>query len=394
MVAVLNSRQPIEITVDGAYCLIGGVAVRSGLALQTVLPMVREGRAATFCPAAESDIATARLLTNLAGALGAQPAQPRLGRWDETGAPRRLQGSLSPTLLVAVGGDADRAPSGASALQQFAEAANLAGLRVEMWDIDSGSAPPAEGAFLRTYTEVGNAAYRLAVEFEESDRPVIDAPESIRRGCNKIFQTLGFQRAGVPTPGTAVAFSADQLSRAAGELGGWPIVVKHPGGAFCDGIYLATSAAELETFAGPILAQAGGVVLQRFEPTSHDWRIGVLGGRPLYAARYGMAAGSWRLCDREGGGETWGEAFPARLCDAPPGVIAAAVSAAKVMGNSLWGVDVKLLPSGPAVIEVNDNPDLDEAETCIPEARVWEKLAAWFSGELHRRTTTRLLAAC
>lgn len=56
-----------------------------------------------------------------------------------------------------------------------------------------------------------------------------------------------------------------------------------------------------------------------------------------------------------------------------------AVRAAKLIGDGLYGVDLKETPDGPVVIEINDNPNLehgieDEAE----KAEVWDRLTDWF----------------
>ena len=48
-----------------------------------------------------------------------------------------------------------------------------------------------------------------------------------------------------------------------------------------------------------------------------------------------------------------------RIEDAPPAVIKTAVDAAKLIGNSLYGVDIKEINGVPCIIEVNDNPSLD-----------------------------------
>jgi len=45
--------------------------------------------------------------------------------------------------------------------------------------------------------------------------------------------------------------------------------------------------------------------------------------------------------------------------DAPVQVIRAAVKAANLIGHGLYGVDVKQAENKVAVIEVNDNPNID-----------------------------------
>ena len=47
---------------------------------------------------------------------------------------------------------------------------------------------------------------------------------------------------------------------------------------------------------------------------------------------------------------------------APKEVIEVALRAAALIGNGLYGVDIKITPKGPVVIEVNDNPNIDAGE--------------------------------
>jgi twitching motility two-component system response regulator PilG len=56
-----------------------------------------------------------------------------------------------------------------------------------------------------------------------------------------------------------------------------------------------------------------------------------------------------------------------------------ACRAARLIGDGLYGVDVKELESGPVVIEVNDNPDVNlDYEDQAEGDRVYEELSAWF----------------
>jgi hypothetical protein len=47
------------------------------------------------------------------------------------------------------------------------------------------------------------------------------------------------------------------------------------------------------------------------------------------------------------------------VADAPKKVVKTALRAARLIGNGLYGVDLKETPSGVYVIEVNDNPSID-----------------------------------
>ncbi|MFZ9079773.1 MAG: RimK family alpha-L-glutamate ligase, partial [Alphaproteobacteria bacterium] len=69
--------------------------------------------------------------------------------------------------------------------------------------------------------------------------------------------------------------------------------------------------------------------------------------------------------------------------DAPIDVINVAVKAASMMGEGLYGVDLKQNDRGVFVIEVNDNPNMDTAiEGAVIKDLLWEKLLDWFLAKL------------
>jgi glutathione synthase/RimK-type ligase-like ATP-grasp enzyme len=108
-----------------------------------------------------------------------------------------------------------------------------------------------------------------------------------------------------------------------------------------------------------LFASSELLIAQRFTPTQFDWRIGVLDGEPLYACRYHMAKGHWQIINATGGKEREGAAETVAIEDAPPIVIRTALRATKLIGNGLYGVDLKEIDGKVIVIEVNDNPNID-----------------------------------
>ncbi len=72
-------------------------------------------------------------------------------------------------------------------------------------------------------------------------------------------------------------------------------------------------------------------------------------------------------------------AFDIAIPDAPPRVIEVALRAARAIGNGLYGVDVKESADRLAVIEVNDNPNLDHGvEDQVGKDEVWSRILQWF----------------
>ncbi|HKL54463.1 MAG TPA: RimK family alpha-L-glutamate ligase, partial [Wenzhouxiangellaceae bacterium] len=102
------------------------------------------------------------------------------------------------------------------------------------------------------------------------------------------------------------------------------------------------------------------VVAQEYLPTAFDWRVGVLDGRPLYVCRYHMARGHWQIINHSNTrGADEGNVDTLAIGEAPDAVIRTAVKAASLIGNGLYGVDLKEADGKVRVIEVNDNPSID-----------------------------------
>ena len=110
-------------------------------------------------------------------------------------------------------------------------------------------------------------------------------------------------------------------------------------------------------------------------PTEYDWRVGVLGGQPLFACQYMMAHKHWQIVRHLKDGRA--------VEDAPIDVINVGVKGASMMGEGLYGVDLKQNNRGVFVIEVNDNPNMDSAiEGAVIKDILLEKLLDWFLSKL------------
>jgi glutathione synthase/RimK-type ligase-like ATP-grasp enzyme len=72
-----------------------------------------------------------------------------------------------------------------------------------------------------------------------------------------------------------------------------------------------------------------------------------------------MARGHWQIVDDSRGGERrFGRVEPVPVAEAPETVRALALNATALIGDGLFGVDIKETALGPMLIEINDNPDL------------------------------------
>ena len=95
--------------------------------------------------------------------------------------------------------------------------------------------------------------------------------------------------------------------------------------------------------------------------TDFDWRVGILDNKPLFVCKYMMSTGHWQIYDH-GGEENQAESGGFETLaveDAPKKVVKTALRAARLIGDGLYGVDLKETRGGVFVIEVNDNPSID-----------------------------------
>jgi glutathione synthase/RimK-type ligase-like ATP-grasp enzyme len=71
------------------------------------------------------------------------------------------------------------------------------------------------------------------------------------------------------------------------------------------------------------------------------------------------------------------------LGEAPPAVVDIGLRAAQLIGDGLYGVDIKETADGIFVVEVNDNPNIDHGiEDAAEKDQVWVELTRWFIDRL------------
>jgi glutathione synthase/RimK-type ligase-like ATP-grasp enzyme len=71
------------------------------------------------------------------------------------------------------------------------------------------------------------------------------------------------------------------------------------------------------------------------------------------------------------------------IAEAPQDVVDIGVRAANLIGDGLYGVDIKSGPDGPIVMEINDNPNLEHGVEDEADKQVWNHLTDWFVKRLN-----------
>lgn len=253
-------------------------------------------------------------------------------------------------------------PSNPAALENFIRVGRELDIHVALIEKkDYASLARHDALLIRETTAINHHTYLFAKHAESEGLAVIDDPASILRCTNKIFLADLLRLNDIPTPRTYVlqAGQLDDVQSLEREIG-YPMVMKVPDGAFSRGVSKVSNRAEFERTAHELLAQSSLLLVQEYLYTEFDWRIGVLNGEAIFASQYYMSKGHWQVAKRGTDGKAeFGLSRAVPLEAVPPDILAYAVRAARLIGGSLYGVDMKMSSKGPVVIEVNDNPNID-----------------------------------
>lgn len=250
-------------------------------------------------------------------------------------------------------------PSDARALSLFIKAGRTLGVNVELIErSDYARLAEYDALFIRDTTRINHYTYRFAKKAESEGMVVIDDPLSILRCTNKVFLAELLRANRVATPRTVILGKGD--IKAAELAIGYPMVLKIPDGSFSLGIYKAENPEQMQEYTTRLFKGSELILAQEYLYTEFDWRIGVLNREPIYASQYFMSKKHWQIVRygeagevSTGGWKTWA------VQDVPAEVVSTAMKAANLIGEGLYGVDLKQTSKGIYVIEVNDNPSID-----------------------------------
>lgn len=262
-------------------------------------------------------------------------------------------------LAILVNEQEANAPSDESSLAKFCKAANQLDIRAEI--ISPRDLPRLmefDALFIRETTRLDNHTFRFALKAERSGMVVIDDPESIRRCCNKVYLAELLRTHNIPTP-TSTLITKRNLHELLPSFS-YPLVVKIPDGSFSIGVHKVKSEHELTTLCKELLQTSSILIAQEFVPTEFDWRVGIIDGTPLYACRYYMSKGHWQIYNHAvKGADFSGDSAGVPINQVPEVILETAKKASLLIGNGLYGVDLKQSGDQALVIEVNDNPSID-----------------------------------
>ncbi len=200
--------------------------------------------------------------------------------------------------------------------------------------------------------------YGLAVvnQFDMMGVPVLNNSVPIARSRDKLRCLQLLARFGLDIPRTVMARDRSNIPRLLKDVGGLPAIVKLIRGTQGVGVMLASTLSELEGILATFSDLGQDIVLQEFiaESRGRDVRALVVGDRVVAAMRRRAKRGEFRSNLHRGG--------RGKAVKLAPAYLQAAVSAARIIGLEVAGVDMLETQSGPKVMEVNSSPGFEGLE--------------------------------
>jgi len=308
----------------------------------------------------------------------------------ETPHTRRSRKNARFNLAMLVDPTEGNSPSNEKALRNFEKAAEDLDMSLHrITKDDYGRLVEYDGLFIRSTTAVNEFTYRFSRRAQTEGMVVIDDPESILRCTNKVYLAELLDRHKVATPKTIILHK-DNVDETLKNLG-LPCILKQPDSSFSQGVVKASTEPEYRKLVRKLLEKSDLLIAQEFLPTDFDWRIGIIDGQPLFACKYYMAPAHWQIYNHsKSGDDALGncETVPVEL--APRKVVRTALKAAELIGDGLYGVDLKVARDEVYIIEVNDNPSIDAGiEDEVIRKQLYHRIMHTFLTRLERQRLFR-----
>ena len=283
-------------------------------------------------------------------------------------------------LAILTDPDDEHPPSNPKGLKKLRKVADKMGVYTELITKDDfNKLTEFDALFIRDTTNVNDYTYKFSRKAYAEGLAVIDDPWSILRCSNKVFLHESLKLNKIPTPATKV-FIKGLVTANDLDTTPMPVILKQPDSSFSVGVIKVKTVNELKTSLDEMFKGSDLVIGQEFLTSDFDWRIGVLDQKPLFACKYYMAKGHWQIYNWNSGTKPMeGNAETMSIDKVPEKVIRFALKASKLMGDGLYGVDLKEVNGEVYVIEVNDNPNIDSGvEDKVLGEELYEKLIQSF----------------
>ena len=241
--------------------------------------------------------------------------------------------------------------------------------------------PEYDSVFIRATTDPLYTSYVVSKTAWELGLKVVDDPESIKICANKIHQYALFEKHNVPFIPTIFLgkdeFHHKRLVDIFDSLGK-PVVIKAPYTSFSKYVEKAACETSFRDIAKRYFRKSDVIAIQKFVPTTFDWRIGILNDEVLYVCKYMIPKGRWKHGAKLRGKPTiiWGRTVATKKQNAPLRLREIALKACRAVGKGLYGVDIKEVDGEYVVVEVNDNPSIYAGYEDLRDKDLYSKIIA------------------
>jgi glutathione synthase/RimK-type ligase-like ATP-grasp enzyme len=291
-------------------------------------------------------------------------------------------------LAILYNPDEKMPPSNMTALKRFIQEGKRLDVAVDLITRkDYNRLAEYDALFIRETTAINHYTYRFSKKAETEGMVVIDNPDSIVKCTNKVYLAELLNNHHIPSPRSMI-IRKENAMQTIGSIG-YPVVLKIPDGSFSRGVYKANTSQETTSICEKLFKQSDLILAQEFLYTDFDWRIGVLNQQPIYACQYHMSRSHWQIVKHGPDGKSHsGNHLTVSLEQVPSNVLQTAIKAANLIGNSLYGVDIKESNGSVYVIEVNDNPNIDAGvEDQVLGNTLYRTIISDFINRIEQRST-------
>lgn len=197
----------------------------------------------------------------------------------------------------------------------------------------------------------------LARQFESMGVLTANSSDAVTRSRDKLFSLQLMLKEGINIPTTGFANSPMDTNDLIEMVGGAPLIVKLLEGTQGQGVVLAETKKAAESVINAFKALRANLLVQQFikEANGKDLRCFVIDGKVVASIERTAAPGEFRANIHKGG--------TASIVKITPDERKLAVTAAKVLGLKIAGVDIIRSKNGPLLLEVNSSPGLEGIET-------------------------------
>jgi ribosomal protein S6--L-glutamate ligase len=184
-----------------------------------------------------------------------------------------------------------------------------------------------------------------------------NSSDSITKSRDKLFSLQLMLKSGIKIPTTGFANSPMDTNDLIKMVGGAPLIVKLLEGTQGRGVVLAETKKAAESVINAFKALRANLLVQEFvkEADGKDLRCFVIDGKVVASIQRTAAPGEFRANIHQGG--------TASIVKITPEERKLAITAAKVLGLNIAGVDIIRSKNGPLLLEVNSSPGLEGIET-------------------------------